>query len=63
MAYNPIAPNMKWSPLQAIGEYSQHEVFVDHEVVYFNHRKLFELQSRWDPDIYVDGDSFTFVKE
>lgn len=62
-AYNPIAPNMKWIPLEMIGEYSQHEVFVDHDVVYFNHRKLFELQSKWDPKVDIKGDSMTFVKE
>lgn len=63
MAYNPIAPNMKWSPLQAIGQYSDHEVFVDHDVVYFSHRKIFELQSKWDPKFEISGDMMTFLKE
>jgi hypothetical protein len=58
-----LVPNLKWTPLEAIGEYSHHEVFVDHDVVYVSHRKLFELQSMWDPKVDVKGDTMKFVED
>lgn len=51
-----------WDTMKGIGEYANHEVFIDHDVIYFAHRHLFEAASRWDPKFKFEGDTMSFVR-
>lgn len=56
-------PIFDWATLKGIGVHSEHEMFIDHDVIYFNNRALFEAMSKYDPKVKIEGDTMTFVDE
>lgn len=64
--YNPISKEPKpfsWETLEGVGKYINHRVFIDHDVIYFNNRKLFEAASKYDPKVDIKEDTMTFIKD
>lgn len=64
--YNQLSKGpqvFSWSTLKGIGEYAGHEVFIDHDVIYFNNRTLFEAATKYDPKVEIKDDAMTFIRE
>lgn len=58
ISYNHSKGTIDWSKLQATGEHAKSVTFIDHDVIYFNHRELFRAQSRFD-EFSIKGDCIT----
>lgn len=65
VGYNPLTaetdPIFDWKTLKGVGKFSDYEVFIDHDVIYFNNRHLFEAFSKYDPKVKINGNSMTFA--
>lgn len=63
--YNPNSANypapFSWATLQGIGKFKEHKVFIDHDVIYFNNRHLFEAATKYDPKFKITGDTMEFA--
>lgn len=61
ISYNPRTNEMiNWKTLQATGIYHEHRTFIDHDVIYFNHKHLFREASKYD-SFTVRGDNIVLV--